>query len=172
MAKNQTNSSPTGQSSSRPPAVVHWLFTYVVNPIIKGLLRSPLHGLVSEQLLLLTFTGRKSGRQFTTPVGYNQEDENTLKLFTDSPWWKNLRDGAPVTVRLKGEQRQGQAEATNDPETVARAIRTDLEKHGVGYARRRHRLNLDTDELPSVEEIAEAAQGKALIRIHLDNAGR
>ena len=35
-----------------------------------GLLRSPLHGLVSGRIVLLAFTGRRSGRRFTVPVSY------------------------------------------------------------------------------------------------------
>jgi deazaflavin-dependent oxidoreductase (nitroreductase family) len=146
---------------------MHYFFTYLINPIMRIILRSPFHGLVSDHLLLITFRGRKSGKQYTTPVGYDREGDR-LTIFSDSSWWKNLRGGAPVTVRLKGQTRPGYAEATDDPEAVARAIRADLEEHGVGYARRRHRLSLDTDEVPGVAEIVEAARGKALIRIELN----
>jgi hypothetical protein len=41
-----------------------------INPIICALLRSPLHRLLSEQMLLLTYAGRRSGRRFTLPLGY------------------------------------------------------------------------------------------------------
>ncbi len=34
------------------------------------LLRSPLHGLVSGRIMLLTVTGRRSGRPFTVPVSH------------------------------------------------------------------------------------------------------
>ena len=39
----------------------------VANPVMKALLRSPLHGLVSKNIALLHFRGRKSGRDFVTP---------------------------------------------------------------------------------------------------------
>ena len=44
----------------RPPA---WL-----NTLMSLLLRSPFHGLVSTHLMLIRFTGRKSGKLITTPV--------------------------------------------------------------------------------------------------------
>jgi len=42
----------------------------IMNPLMKALLYSPLHGEVSKSLMLLSFTGRKSGMKFTPPVGY------------------------------------------------------------------------------------------------------
>jgi hypothetical protein len=42
----------------------------VLNAGVGLLLRSPLHGLVSGRIMLLTVTGRRSGRLFTVPVSY------------------------------------------------------------------------------------------------------
>lgn len=42
---------------------------------MKAVSHSPLHGLLSRQLLLVTFTGRKSGKTFTTPAMYGQETD-------------------------------------------------------------------------------------------------
>jgi hypothetical protein len=51
---------------SEPPRL---LFT-LLNPIMRGLLRTPAHGLVSGRLMLLTVTGRATGKRYTIPVGY------------------------------------------------------------------------------------------------------
>ena len=48
------------------------------NGIIKGLLRSPLHRLMSTSTLLITYTGRKSGQVYTTPVNYVQKGQDVL----------------------------------------------------------------------------------------------
>jgi len=63
----------------------------------------------SDRLLLLTFTGRKSGKEFTTPLRYVQEGE-TLRLIVVYPWWRNLVGGATVCVLLRGQRRTGIAE--------------------------------------------------------------
>jgi len=63
----------------------------------------------SDKLLLLTFTGRKSGKEFTTPMRYVQEDE-TLWITVVYPWWKNLVGEATVRVLLRGQPRIGTAE--------------------------------------------------------------
>lgn len=40
------------------------------NRLVRPLLASRLHGVLSRFLMLLTCTGRKSGRRITIPVGY------------------------------------------------------------------------------------------------------
>jgi deazaflavin-dependent oxidoreductase (nitroreductase family) len=80
------------------------------NPIVKSILRSPLHPLMSGGTLLLTFTGRRSGRVYTRPISYACEG-NILTLITNRKhgWWRNLAGTAPVSVRLRGHERPGAA---------------------------------------------------------------
>jgi deazaflavin-dependent oxidoreductase (nitroreductase family) len=82
-------------------------------------LRSPWHRLRSDHLLLLTFTGRKSGKEFTTPLRYVQEGE-TLWLIIVYPWWRNLLGEATVRVLLRGQMRTGIAEVL--PEEHGEAV--------------------------------------------------
>jgi deazaflavin-dependent oxidoreductase (nitroreductase family) len=91
----------------------------VQNPFMKWLLRSPLHGVVSRMYLLITFTGRKSGLVYTTPVQYAQ-DGDTLYIITSAgyTWWNNLRDGADVQVHLRGKNYQAHAHTSTDPQTI------------------------------------------------------
>ncbi len=85
----------TSAQRRRPPKI---LFKFL-NPLFTLILRSPLHSPLSKRLLLLTFTGRRSGKQYTTPVGYAQVDDMLL-LGTQSGWSKNLHGGARVQIRL------------------------------------------------------------------------
>jgi len=81
------------------------------NAIVERILRSPLHNPLSKRLLLITFTGRKSGRIYTTPTSYVQDGPDIV-LFSERNrrWWRNLEGGAPVRVRLRGQERSGTAE--------------------------------------------------------------
>ncbi len=47
----------------------------LINPMMIALMRSPLHAAVSKDILALTFTGRRSGRRFTTPVSYLRQGQ-------------------------------------------------------------------------------------------------
>jgi hypothetical protein len=98
-----TNVSVNQASGSRRdlPAP-RWMFT-LTNPLIKMLLRSPLHGGLSKRLMVLSFTGRKSGQRYSTPVGYLQ-DGNRILVFTHSVWRNNFQQPAPVTMP-SGEKR-------------------------------------------------------------------
>lgn len=80
-----------------------------VNQAMKLVLRSPLHGMVSKTVLLITFTGRKSGKIYSTPVSYSQTGDQ-VSIFTHAAWWKNLRSNTPVTLRIQGRRIRGLAE--------------------------------------------------------------
>jgi deazaflavin-dependent oxidoreductase (nitroreductase family) len=87
------------------------------NLFVIGLLRSPLHRRLSGSLLLISYRGRHSGRRFTIPVMYAEREE-TLTILVGHPerktWWRNLRHGAEVEVRLRGQRLSGQAVVAND----------------------------------------------------------
>lgn len=137
----------------------------IVNRTMKFVLRSPLHGMVDKQILLITFTGRKSGKTYTTPVSYSQSGDQVV-IFTHADWWKNLRGGAPVSLRIRGQELQGLAEPiAEDKQAVAaglaehlRKVRSDAKYYGVTF---------DDHENPRADEVERAAQSVAMIRIQL-----
>lgn len=65
-------------------------------------LRSPLHGILSNGMLLITVTGRRTGRIYTTPVSYYREN-GYLWIITsrERTWWRNLCGGAEVSLLMK-----------------------------------------------------------------------
>ena len=99
----RTVTGPVARRGSRRPAIARVMGVF--NRIPKLILRSPLHRIMSGRLMLLSFTGRSSGRSCTTPVSYIVEDAGTLLIAGGAPWWANLRSGSPVSVRLGGRQR-------------------------------------------------------------------
>src|SRR5437868_8300831 len=127
------NDIQTSVHYSKPPRPVRILS----NAIATTILRSRWHRMRSDRLLLLTFTGRKSGKEFTTPMRYVQEGE-TLRLRVVYPWWKNLVDEAMVRVLLRGEMCTGRAEALpeEDGEVVVKIHLTDKCPLSVGTARK------------------------------------
>lgn len=97
----------------------------LANLLMKPLLASPLHFFASQYILLITVTGRKSGKFYTTPVEY-REVEDTLMVFTqqERKWWRNLSGGAAVQVRIKGKLTQAYAESfTSDQLPLKELIR-------------------------------------------------
>lgn len=137
----------------------------ILNKVTTALLRSPLHFLVSGNLLLITFTGRKSGKQFTTPVTYTQKGD-VVRVFSNQRWWRNLVGGAAVTVRLRGSDIAGHAEVVQDGQVVLDEIADYLASNGVKRAFMIN-LPLDAARTPSADEIAQAARGHIVVRIAL-----
>lgn len=90
------------------------LFT-AINPLMRALLRSPLHTLMSNTLMIITYKGRKSGRVYSTPVRYLRVG-NTVQCFTspDTHWWRNLRGGAEVTLTIQGRDLRYSATVIED----------------------------------------------------------
>jgi len=91
-----------------------------LNPFMAGLLRSPFHWPISIAMLLITVTGRKSGRKYTFPVGYQRVGDDLVILVSDAPkkmWWKNLRTPRPVEIHLRGRAFHGEAQVV-DPRSA------------------------------------------------------
>jgi hypothetical protein len=91
-----------------------------VNTGIAALIRSPRWGrLVGRGLAMMTYTGRRSGRVFTTPVGYRRTGDDVtiaVSMPASKTWWRNFLDtGAPLSLRLDGVDRPGHAVARRDP---------------------------------------------------------
>lgn len=136
-----------------------------VNQAMKFVLRSPAHGLVSKSILLLTFTGRKSGKTYTTPVGYSQSGD-MVTLFTHANWWKNLIGGAPVNLRLRGQELQGLAEAVaEDKQAIAASLAAHLRQ--VRSDANFYKVTFDEQGNPNMTEVAQAVQTVVMIRVRL-----
>lgn len=77
----------------------------LINPPVKYLLRSPLHGLLSKNTLLLEFKGRKSGRALSTPISYHR-DGQSVHCFTNRSfgWWRNLSTSQKVQLTIRGQK--------------------------------------------------------------------
>jgi hypothetical protein len=74
-----------------------------LRPLIAAILDSPMHGVLSREILLLGWTGNKTGARYTLPISYTELGEH-LYLCTrpeGSSWWRNVRSARAVDVVLK-----------------------------------------------------------------------
>ena len=140
-----------------------------VNKMMMWILRSPLHGMVSKKIMLITMTGRKSGKTYTLPVSYVRDGDLVL-CSTDRAersWWKNLRGGADVALRLRGKDVSGHATAIyENQEAIANGIGTML-KH-VPRDAKYYNVRLDEDKRPLAEDIIASAQHRVIVKINIE----
>jgi hypothetical protein len=146
--------------SALPPKVVRRIW----EPILKRILASPLHSMMSNNLMLIHVTGRKTGKRYTLPVPYSQT-ENTLVVMAAGVWWKNLRGGAPVTVRLRGRDYQGHAQVYENVEVITAEVQQFL-RHRPEVARFL-KIRLDANGQPDAEGLKRAAGLRVVVRIQL-----
>jgi len=96
----------------------------VINIAVRALLMSPFHALMSSSILLISYTGRKSGKAYTTPVRYVRTDRG-VRCFTSEEvqWWRNVRANPVVTLRVRGVPGQYQAKILEgDVESIRRRL--------------------------------------------------
>ncbi len=94
-------------------------FVHAFNAGVAALMRVPVvGGVVGRGLVLLTYTGRRSGRTFTIPVGYRRTGDE-IRIGAEFPdaklWWRNfLGVGRPLSLHLDGVDRPGHGVARRD----------------------------------------------------------
>ena len=140
----------------------------LLNPIMKSLLKSPIHSVVSNQIMILTFTGRKTGKSYSTPISYCQEDE-TVYSFTHADWWKNLVGGVQVRLLIRGQKYIG----------TAIPISEDREKMIFGLSKllsavpndaRYYDVTIDREGNLDRSDLELAVESSTMIEISLDGA--
>lgn len=139
-----------------PPAVLR-----VVNPVIRLLLRSPLSGRMPAAMAVLEFTGRRSGRRLSVPVGVHEVDDG-LVVFTEAAWRHNFTGGREVAVRRGAARRRGRGVLVEDPEAVADALGSAIQRVGIRNLAMRaapgHQITRD--------DLVRA--GRTMVRLELD----
>lgn len=112
--------------STDAPEVPTWTPPPWLNATMKLMLRTPgVQRVVGRAIALLSFTGRRSGTRYTTPITYLRDGDEVL-LITKRvrTWWKNLQDEPAVRLRLAGEEVAGRASlAVGDPAALPDLVR-------------------------------------------------
>jgi hypothetical protein len=153
--------SPAVTISHPPEALLR-----AVNPVMRFLLGTPLAGSVRKQMMVMSFTGRKSGRRYSIPVSAHVIDDELYAL-TSAPWKNNFRDGAAAEVLLDGKRTPMRGELITDPATVADLSHRCAESYGVKRAQRMMGLGFRDQRIPTLEEFTEAAQRLRMAAVKL-----
>lgn len=134
-----------------PPAALLRL----VNPVLGATLRTPLAGSLRQQLMVLNFTGRKTGRQFRIPVSAHVID-GELYALAGAVWKQNFRDGAPAQVLYDGKTTAMRGELIRDRAKLPDLYLKCAQGYGVKRAQRMMGLKFRDHRIPTRDEFAEA----------------
>ena len=106
-------------------------FFPIINRVMRLLLNSPLHGVMSGSVMVIYFTGRKTGRRRSTPVRYLREGEERVVCLTgrETGWWPNFLEPRDVELQLAGRRVAARAHARpDDTEHKASVLRETLRR--------------------------------------------
>ena len=130
------------------------------------LLRSPFHSLFSKGTLLVTVTGKKSGKTYSVPVNYLRDgDILWVTSRRERTWWRNLKGGAPVRVLLAGHELAARGEAIVDEKEVTEGLGDYFQK--APQVAKYFKVRLDSDGRPSASDLDQAARERVMVRISL-----
>ncbi len=100
--------------------------------VIKLILRSPLHSLLSQQMILVSLNGSSDGQAEWKPARYLLEGQR-VTFFSERAAASHLKNSAVARILLRGSEVSGQAEFI-----------TDMDAMRYGFARIYQRLaNMD-----------------------------
>ena len=144
------------------------IFFRLLNPITRAISRSPLHPLISDNIVVLIFPGIKSGRIYSIPVSYLETSDKEMVCLTDRPyiWWRNLINKENIQILLKGKLLNAEVEVEfeNDDLIVehltAMCLHSKIDAYfaNVGFK----------NNIPIEEDIIAAASNMTLIKLSIN----
>ena len=141
-----------------------------LNKVLPLLLRTPVLGPKLNAMMVLSFTGRKSGKAYTIPVSAHQIDGD-LYAMAGTAWRLNFRGGASAQVLHDGKTTTMRGELIEDPVVFGDLARRAAESYGVKRAQTMMGLKFRDNRIPTAEEFAEAATANHLGAIRFTVGG-
>ncbi|WP_067481029.1 hypothetical protein [Actinomadura hibisca] len=133
-----------------------------VNQVVRPLLESPLHPLLSHWLMLVSYTGARTGREYVFPVGFQFWEPREVWAFgARTGWMSGLRDGRPVTLVIRGRRFEATPVIVEERGEVADLLQELVRRKGPRAVKDPF-LGLPPDREPTRAE-ALAAAGRARI---------
>jgi hypothetical protein len=99
-----------------------------VNVPMRALLSLPFATPLSRNLMLVRYTGRKTGKTYRQPVSY-VSDGDALLTPGGGRWTRNLAGGRPARLRLRGRDVPARPELVTDPAETGRLLGVIAEKN-------------------------------------------
>jgi deazaflavin-dependent oxidoreductase (nitroreductase family) len=104
----------------------------LANPLVRVVLESRAHRLLSGRLVLLSYRGRRSGREFRIPLRYAETAAGAVVAVAVRPerkqWWRTFAAGERATLTRRG-QRMGARGAVVEGDDRAAALHAYLGRY-------------------------------------------
>jgi deazaflavin-dependent oxidoreductase (nitroreductase family) len=135
------------------------------NDFVKFFLRTPLHVFMGNTMLI-TVTGCKTGKQYSTPVGfYHEGDCLWVMTSRDRTWWRNVKNGGTVSLLLKGKTVRAFAEAELDEKAVEIYMLDYVRQMPMAAKPLGIRME---NKSPNREDVARVAKDRLFVKVRPD----
>lgn len=144
--------------------IPEWAFPFI-NQIVKLLLATPLHSLMSDSMMVMRYQGRRSGRELATPVRYVRDGETIIASTSASTnWWRNLEDADSSELLVAGEVVRMTPEVIrNNDQVVLPILQSILAKHPADAVYMDVGLQ---DGKPIQQELLDALAWMVVVKFH------
>jgi deazaflavin-dependent oxidoreductase (nitroreductase family) len=150
------------------PVVFDWTKMKNIQKIHRVLYAIGLGPLVGRIILLLTTTGRRSGKKRVTPLQYEMIGNDCYigaARGVKADWVRNIQINPQVEVRVGAKHFHGTAEVVTDPAKFADFMEVRFERHPrmIGFIMEKaHGL----PRRPSREQLESLAKEEAFVIVH------
>ena len=134
-----------------------YLFRFI-NPFVRVILKSPIHFILSHQILLFRVIGRKSKKIYEIPASYAYiNDELVCVTLRENLWWKNFIDIENQDIYFKGKKINKKISINFSDDNFVRTKLKELIEHNpidAFFAG----VKLDRNKVPNSEDLDKAAK--------------
>ena len=144
-----------------PPPWLLRTMNHLVRPLLASRLGSRMHG-----VMLLEFTGRRTGCTIKVPVNMNLVDGHVV-AFSAAPWRYNFVGGAAAKVTHRGQSYRTRGTLVQmNPSEMGLAVRRSLDSGG---SAKRMGIRTPKGHDPTADELAAlgSALGTSVVRFEL-----
>jgi hypothetical protein len=135
------------------------------NPVMRRLLASPLHRLLSRWFAVLSWAGPRTGRAHSIPVSYVSEGGHAYATTGDG-WWRNAARARDVAITLRGRRLPARVIPVTDAAASVREHARLFRDHP--FFRRLAGIPASPTGVPDDDAIRRSvAAGRTLLRIEL-----
>ena len=141
---------------------------FLINPVVAFLARSPLHFLISHQVLVIQFKGRKSRKQYLVPVSYHEHESSyTCVTLRSNIWWRNLKEVSHTKIWLKGTLKNAQIDLEfNNDQIVESTLRDLVTNNRVDAYFAKIKLNKDGS--PDSDDLIQAGKIHTVLKFTIN----
>tara|TARA_Y100001958_G_scaffold157364_1_gene152244 strand:+ start:2537 stop:2971 length:435 start_codon:yes stop_codon:yes gene_type:complete len=134
-----------------------YLFRFI-NPFVRVILKSPIHFILSHQILLFRVIGRKSKKIYEIPASYAHiNDALVCVTLRENLWWKNFIDIEDQEIYFRGKKINKKISINFSDDNFVRTKLKELIEHNpidAFFAG----VKLDRNKVPNSEDLDKAAK--------------